>query len=183
MIVKETDFQLRDGRRALLRSPGEEHAEQMLSFLVQASGETVYLMRYPEEWADYTLEQERTLLRSVGENPNMTMIACFVDGKIAGSCQLAFRTGLKDRHRARVAIAILRDYWGLGIGTRMFEEMIRLARERGGVRQLELDFIEGNNRARGLYEKMGFRITGVIPDAIRLKDGRFLNEYSMLLYL
>ena len=26
---------------------------------------------------------------------------------------------------------------------------------------------------------MGFRITGVKPDAIRLKDGTFLNEYMM----
>ena len=183
MIVSETEFRLKDGRTARLRSPQEENAVEMLSFIIRASGETVFLMRYPEEWADYTLEQERTLLRSVGENPNMTMIACFVDGKIVGNCQLAFRTGIKDRHRARVAIAILQDYWGLGIGTRMFEEMIRLARERGDVRQIELDFVEGNKRARGLYEKMGFRITGVIPDAVRLKDGSFLNEYSMLLRL
>ena len=31
-----------------------------------------------------------------------------------------------------------------------------------------------------LYEKMGFRITGVKPDAIRLKDGTFVNEYMMV---
>ena len=35
-------------------------------------------------------------------------------------------------------------------------------------------------RARALYEKMGFRITGVKPNAIRLKDGTLLNEYSMI---
>ena len=34
--------------------------------------------------------------------------------------------------------------------------------------------------SRALYEKMGFRITGVKPDAIRLKDGALLNEYSMM---
>ena len=62
----------------------------------------------------------------------------------------------------------------------MFEEMFRIARERSVVRQIELDFIEGNSRARHLYEKMGFRITGVKPDAIRMKDGAFVNEYMML---
>lgn len=61
----------------------------------------------------------------------------------------------------------------------MFEEMTRLAKERG-VMQLELDFIEGNARARGLYEKVGFRITAVKPNAIRLKDGTLLNEYFMV---
>ncbi|WP_322181402.1 hypothetical protein [Neglectibacter caecimuris] len=40
--------------------------------------------------------------------------------------------------------------------------------------------MEGNARAQGLYEKMGFRITGVRPDAIRLRDGTLLNEYMMV---
>ena len=62
----------------------------------------------------------------------------------------------------------------------MFEELFRIAKKRGGVRQIELDFIEGNSRARGLYEKMGFRITGVKPDAIRMRDGSFVNEYLMI---
>lgn len=58
--------------------------------------------------------------------------------------------------------------------------MFQAAEKRGGIRQIELDFIEGNDRARSLYEKMGFRITGVKPDAVRLKDGTFRNEYMML---
>ena len=60
----------------------------------------------------------------------------------------------------------------------MFEEMIRLAERREGVMQIELEFVEGNARARYLYEKMGFRITGVHPNAIRLKDGTLLNNYE-----
>ena len=62
----------------------------------------------------------------------------------------------------------------------MFTELFRIAEQRGGIRQIELEFIEGNSRARHLYEKMGFRITGIKPDAIRFKDGRFLNEYMMV---
>ena len=83
---------------------------------------------------------------------------------------------MKDRHRASVAIALLQEYWKLGIGTRMFREMLQIAQKRDGVRQIEFDFTEENNRARSLYEKMGFRII----DAIRMKDGTFVNEYMML---
>ena len=86
----------------------------------------------------------------------------------------------QDCHRATVAIALLQEFWNLGIGTRMFEEMIRVAKERSGVLQIELDFVEGNKRARALYEKMGFRIVGVKPDAIRMRDGSFVNEYMMI---
>ncbi len=179
VVFQETVFPLKDGRDALLRSPCEEDAEQMLRFIIQASAETEYLMRYPEEFADFTPEREKAFLSEACLSPNTAMLVCTVGGKIAGNCQISFSSGLKERHRASVAIALLREFWGLGIGTRMFEEMLRIAGERGGIRQLELDFIEGNSRARGLYEKMGFRITGVKPDAIRLKDGTFLNVYMM----
>ena len=180
MVFKETEFKLKDGRVALLRSPHEDDAEKMLQFIIKASGETAFLMKYPEEWTDFNLDQEKAFINDDYYNRNGMMISCIVEGKIAGNCQISFRTGMKDRHRASVAIALLREFWNLGIGTKMFEEMFQIARERNGVRQIELDFIEGNSRARHLYEKMGFRITGVKPDAIRMKDGTFVNEYMML---
>lgn len=58
--------------------------------------------------------------------------------------------------------------------------MIRITQEHGEILQMELDFVEGNSRARHLYEKMGFRIVGIRPNAIRLKDGTLLNEYTMI---
>ena len=180
MIFEETVCTLRDGRDAILRSPCENDAKEMLQFIIKASGETDFLMKYPEEYADFTLEQEKSFLDEAYSDPNKLMIACLVNRNIAGNCLISFNSGIKDRHRASVAIALLQEYWGLGIGTRMFEEMFQIARERDGVRQIELDFIEGNSRARSLYEKMGFRITGVKPDAIRMKDGSYVNEYMMV---
>ena len=64
----------------------------------------------------------------------------------------------------------------------MFREMIQIARN-WELEQLELEFLEGNERGQALYEKMGFRITGFIPNAIHLSDGSVLKEYQMLLTL
>ena len=77
-------------------------------------------------------------------------------------------------------LPLLKEYWNQGIGTRLFQELIRIAEANPNLIQIELEFVEGNSRARALYEKMGFRITGVKPNAIRLKDGTLLNEYSMI---
>ena len=87
---------------------------------------------------------------------------------------------MKTRHRATVAIALLKEYWNQGIGTRLFQELIRIAEENENILQMELEFVEGNTRARALYEKMGFRIVGIKPNAIRLKNGKLLNEYYMI---
>ncbi len=180
MVFKETEFVIKDGRHALLRSPREEDAEELLQFILTASVETDYLLMCPEDSVDLTLEKEKEFIANALNDQNGVMLTCFVEGKLAGNCQIAFRTGAKTRHRASVAIALLQEYWNLGIGTKMFEEMFRVAEERGGIYQIELEFIEGNNRARALYEKMGFRITGTKPNAIKTKDGLFVNEYMMV---
>ena len=78
-----------------------------------------------------------------------------------------------------LSIGLLERFWGLGIGTAMFEEMEKAARERG-ILQLELDYIEGNERGRRLYEKLGFHPVAERPDAVRLKDGSMKKEISMM---
>ena len=100
-----------------------------------------------------------------------------------GNCEITFRSGMKTGHRAVVAIAILEKYWNLGIGSAFFTEMIEAAKASDGIEIVELDFIEGNSRARALYEKFGFRITGMIPNAIKLRDGSCKHEYQMQLIL
>lgn len=180
MTIREMEFTLKDGRKAAIRSPREEDVQEMLDYLYKSSGETEFLLRYPEECVKYTPEGEKALFERVNAADNEAMLVCTVDGRIAGNCMISWSKGIKTRHRASVAIALLREFWGLGIGTRLFEEMIRIAEEHENILQMELEFIEGNSRARSLYEKMGFRITGVRPNATRLKDGTLLNEYTMI---
>ena len=180
MIIREIEFTLKDGRKALLRSPKDEDIQGVLDYLYVSAGETEFILRYPEECSKYTTEGEKALFDRINASGNEAMLVCLVDGKVAGNCQIAWKTGLKTRHRASVAIALLKEYWNQGIGTRMFREMIRIAEENPDLLQMELEFVEGNIRARALYEKMGFRIAGVHPNAIRLKDGTLLNEYSMI---
>ena len=180
MIITDIEFKLKDGRNALIRSPKDEDIQGMLEYLYVSAGETDYLLRYPEECGKYTAEGEKALFDRVNQSDNEAMLVCLVEGKIAGNCQITWSKGLKTRHRANVAIALLSEYWNQGIGTRLFQELIRIAEENENLIQIELDFVEGNSRARALYEKMGFRITGVKPNAIRLKDGTLLNEYSMI---
>ena len=180
MIIPEIKFTLKDGRTAVIRSPREEDIPGMLEYLYLSAGETEFVLRYPEECGKYTPEAEKALFDRVNGSENEAMPVCLVEGGLVGFCNVGWSTGIKTRHRASVAIAILRAYWNLGIGTRMMGELIRIAEENEHILQMELDFVEGNARARALYEKMGFRITGVKPDAIRLKDGTLLNEYSMV---
>ena len=180
MIINEIEYTMKDGRKALIRSPRDEDIQGMLDYLVQSAGETEFILRYPEECGKYTAEGEKALFDRLNASDSDAMLVCLVDGKVAGNCHVTWSKGIKTGHRAAVAIALLKEYWNQGIGTRLFQEMIRIAEENENILQMELEFVEGNTRARALYEKMGFRITGVRPNAIRLKDGTLLNEYCMI---
>ena len=180
MIINEIEYTMKDGRKALIRSPRDEDVQGMLDYLVQSAGETEFILRYPEECGKYTAEGEKELFDRLNASDSDAMLVCRVDGKVAGNCHVTWSKGIKTGHRAAVAIALLKEYWNQGIGTRLFQEMIRIAEENENILQMELEFVEGNTRARALYEKMGFRITGVRPNAIRLKDGTLLNEYCMV---
>lgn len=182
MIYNEKKITLKDGRTAILRAPKIEDAAPMVQYLKDTAGETEFIMRYPEE-VTMTAEREAGFFEHLAYSPFDMMIVCEVEGRLAGNCQINFGNKIKTRHRASVAIGLTKEFWNLGIGTAMFEEMIAVARNREGVRHIDLEFIEGNSRARALYEKMGFRIIAVKPEAIMLRDGTLLNEYLMRLVL
>lgn len=176
-------FHLKDGRTAVLSAPTAEDAAEMVAFLKDVAAETEFLIAYPEERQAMTEAQEAAFLQHKHEDPNALMLMCRVEGRLAGTCDVSFGSKIKVAHRGTIGISVRREFWGLGIGTAMFRELIAVARRRPGTLQLELDFMEGNQRGRALYEKMGFRVVGVKPDAIRLKSGELRNEYAMMLKL
>lgn len=180
MLTREVPFMLKDGRQAILRNPQERDIPGVLDYLVKSAGETEFIIRTPEECAKYTYDFEAKWIEAVNSSGNMATLVCEVDGVIAGNCEVSRHTKLKARHRASIGVALMSEFWGQGIGTAMLRELIHIAQGWEGLAQLELEFIEGNNRARALYEKMGFRIVGMRPDAFRMKDGSLRSEYIMM---
>lgn len=178
MIYHSKAVILKNGQSVIFRSPTPDDASQMLTFLNRIASDSDYLIRYPEE-CETSPEKEANLIASVRQSEYDLYITAFAENKIVGNCQLAFQKRMKTKHRASISIGILKEYQGIGLGRAMMEELISIARKRQ-ILQLELEYIEGNDRARNLYEKMGFFCTGERPDAIRLKDGTMLKEISMI---
>ena len=179
MLFDERQITLKDGRSAVLRPARVEDAAALIDYLVTTAGETEFILAYPDERAGMTVEQEERFLRGVIESPCNAFIVCEVNGEIAGNCDIHFNPKRKVRHRGGIAIALYKKYWGLGIGTAMFRLLEEIARE-WGLEQLELEYVDGNERGRALYEKMGFETVGRLPNAFRLSDGSFRDEIKMV---
>ena len=181
MIFDPKTITLKDGTNALLRSPAPEDAAAMAEFITAAREETDFLLASPAD-SPVTLEAERQWIENSLRSPDELMIVCEINGQVAGNCQINFKSQHKVRHRAELAIGLRQKYWGNGIGTALFTELIAAARERG-VTQLELTYVEGNDRGRALYEKMGFVPWGEQPDGVRQLDGTYRSLIHMRLVL
>lgn len=179
MIIEEKKIILKDGRECTLRNANADDAEGMIAYLKQTAAETPYLLRYPEEVL-YTLELEREILESFRLEERKLMIAAEVEGRLAGNCSVAPVGGrIRVRHRCSIGIALLKEFWGLGIGTAMFESMLRFA-EDSGYEQAELEVVADNERGLALYKKMGFVPYGERPHGMKHKDGAYVNEILMI---
>ncbi len=178
MLYEQKEILLKDGRIAVFRAPEISDAAVMLDYLKVTAAQTPFLLRTPEE-CTLTLEQEERYLETARTSENECTICCFVDGRFAGNCNLSRKRHLKSNHRGEIGIALMQEFWGLGIGTAMFREMLCIAKQ-WGLRQLELEVMDGNAAAIALYKNMGFEIIATRPDAFRLADGTYRDEHIMM---
>lgn len=86
---------------------------------------------------------------------------------------------LRNKHRVSMGIALQQKYSGNGIGTKMVETLLSVAKEKG-IEQMELEVVTTNERAIGLYKKMGFEIFGTLPDNMKYKDGTYADVHWMM---
>lgn len=177
MEFEEKTFALKNGQQALLRRLQPADAEKMLEFLRETSQESDFLLRYPEENM-MGISEEVQFLEGICRSDNKIMLACVIDGSVAGNISLRGNDYRKLRHRAELALAVRKNYWHLGIGRAMLTEAVGIARNLG-LKYLELDYIDGNARAKGLYESLGFQEIARIPQAYCQPDGTFADAILM----
>ena len=105
-----------------------------------------------------------------------------LDGKkIIGNACVDGNGNPRFRHRRNLAITVLRDYWGRGVGTALMERMIAFSRE-SGAELLSLEVREDNERAKALYRKFGFTTFGTFPKYFKI-DGKYYGVDCMTLEL
>jgi len=72
---------------------------------------------------------------------------------------------------------------GQHVGRLLMETAIARARSVPGLEQLHLTVVTTQTPARALYRSLGFVSHGSMPHALKLPDGRYLDEDLMVLWL
>ncbi|MGF3113391.1 N-acetyltransferase family protein [Facklamia sp. P9177] len=172
------NFKLKDGRICKIREIQVKDAAETAEYLKTIMGESDFLNSYPEE-ITITVEEEAKMIKGFNESDNTLMIVVEMDGRLIANGTITRLRKQKMRHRGNVALAVLKEFWNLGIGKKLLQVLEDYAKE-WGLSQLELDYFSGNERGRVLYEKCGFIQVGETPNAYILKDGTRYNNIKMV---
>lgn len=174
MIIKD-----KKDREIILRSAEENDAEKLIDYLKITAAQTPFLIREPDE-ITLSIKQEQDFIRTKKNSENELLLIAEIGGKHIGNCSLMSIGGYKRyRHRCDIAIALYKEYCGLGIGKAMLETVLDIA-EKAGYEQAELEVIADNKPAIALYEKLGFKIYGTFPDNMKYEDGSYVAAYWMM---
>lgn len=123
--------------------------------------------------------QEELLDEATGEQFFSSQSYCGVaadeNGNIFGLYILHPNNVGRCGHICNASYAVSSPCRGQHIGEKLVRDCIRKAKECGFLILQFNAVVETNAHARHLYEKMGFRQLGVIPNGFRMKDGHYEN--------
>lgn len=146
------------------------------------------LREHPEAFLDsYEVELETPVEKVAAQLEAATQenfhMGAFLDGKLVGMAHFYRQEGAKLRHRALIGgMYVTPERRGLGIGRGLLESCIQHARTLPDLEDLVLWVILGNERAKALYEAVGFEEFCIEPRAFKI-DGRYYDAVGMIMRL
>ncbi|MDY2731362.1 MAG: GNAT family N-acetyltransferase, partial [Erysipelotrichaceae bacterium] len=158
-----------------------EDAQTLLPYIPKFYEESKYLIKEPEE-VHTTLQDEIDWINEHLESDNSLLIMAELDGKYVGDGSFEGNTLSRQKHRVSLGIYLLKEYTNMGIGTLLMETLIDEAKKTD-IEQIELICINDNHIAMHVYEKLGFKVTGTLPDYNKYKDGSYVDASYMVLKL
>ncbi len=126
----------------------------------------------------FPLEQTTQFVADNIANGNSQFVA-IESGEVIGWCDVRRETVPSYAHCGHLGMGVSKTHRGQGIGPALIRATLEHARAQGFER-VELSVYDKNSRARGLYEKFGFKFEGT---RIRGKkvDGEYDDVHMMAL--
>lgn len=128
----------------------------------------------------FTPEQTRTFLKFVMDHA-LSQVVADASGLIVGWCDVVPKGPRGFAHVGALGMGVRREWRRHGVGRRLLEECLGLARD-ARLEKIELEVFTDNEGAIRLYESLGFTREGVKARARKLDD-RYQDVLLMALWL
>lgn len=159
----------------IIRKIGQQDAKGLLDMLLSLDKETKNMM-YEEFERPRDIKYINEMIKET-ENSNSFIFVADNGREIVGYLSAVKGQFNRIKHTAYVVTGILSSFQNQGIGSKLFIELEKWAKENK-ITRLELTVMCQNKAAINLYQKFGFEIEGIKPNSMKVDD-EYLDEYYM----
>lgn len=160
----------------LIREVQVDDAKQLSELIVKVESESPFMLFEPGE-RKVNPEGQRKRIESIRQEENSEIFVVQDNDRLVGYLFAIGGQSNRTKFSAYIVVGILNQFRGLGLGTKLFQQVEEWARKQN-IRRLELTVITHNEAGLGLYKKMGFEIEGTKRNSLYI-DGEFVDEYYM----
>lgn len=137
---------------------------------------------HPEAFTSTREERERVppdFWRARLDGDGSVAFGVWLGDDLAGVVAVVWATRPKERHRATlVGLYVRARYRGRGVASALVAAVLAEAESRPSIRVVDLTVSEPNQAARRLYERHGFVVFGLEPEAMA-HEGGYLGKFHM----
>lgn len=170
---------LPNGSTLVIRKPRIEDAPALLETFRRMTQESDFLLYTHAEAMKFGQRDEENFIRQYLLQPRHLLLLAEADGQVVGSVTINQSKFGKQLHLGELGIAILRDWWNLGIGRRLMTAAMRWADEHAEIEIIHFNVVANNEKAIQLYRNFGFLECGRLPQGVRGADGSFTDLITM----
>lgn len=117
------------------------------------------------------------------ENTVTTLVARLPDGKVAGVCAIRVNRTGRGNHISNASYIVHHDHRGLGIGHALGRESLKVAAAKG-FKAMQFNYVVSTNaKAVALWQSLGFKIIGTMPQGYRHARHGLVDVYMMHRFL
>jgi ribosomal protein S18 acetylase RimI-like enzyme len=135
--------------------------------------------RYIATVDGFSLEQTRTFVKHVVAG-SLPQVMAVVEDEVVGFCDIIPNSARGFSHVGRLGMGVRSEWRRQGIGRRLLDACLALARN-AGIEKVELEVFSDNVGAVRLYESVGFREEGLKVRGRKLED-RYQDVRLMALW-
>jgi RimJ/RimL family protein N-acetyltransferase len=160
----------------IIRQITPSDAQSLADLITQVENESDYMLFEPGE-RQTSAEAQLKRIGTIQKEDHSTIIVAEQNNRLIGFVMAIGGAAKRNRHSVYLVAGILIEQRGRGIGTKLFEELDRWAREHH-IHRLELTTVIQNQAGVALYKKAGFQIEGTKKHSLMI-NGEFVDEYYM----
>lgn len=172
-------FTSKKGNEVVIRYPKWEDLDDLVTFANNLVTEDTFIMLNKQITKDEESTWLSDTISKIEEGKKIHLVAV-VNGKFAGNCEIRIRDK-KQTHVGEIGISVASSFRQEGIGYQLLSKLIEEGKKKG-LKLLILHCFENNDRALHLYEKMGFKRSGLVPGVYAHK-GDYIGEVTLYLPL